>query len=179
MKIHLGCGTKRMEGWLNVDQFASLKPDLVVDLAEFPWPWPDNSVEEIYSHHVFEHLANTCATMMECWRILKPGGTVETIVPYAANQLYLQDPTHCRPWTDVTVDYFLNDHPYNHKYTEHGFELVFCYLRDQVEDAPPPSLNRLLRAMLPGRVKKSLRYVLLGMFDEVHFKLRKPDATAR
>jgi SAM-dependent methyltransferase len=174
-KLHLGCGNKHLDGWINVDSLEWTKADQIVDLTKFPWPWEDNSIDEIYSHHVFEHLPDTLSVMMECHRILKKGGTVETIVPYALNTLYFQDPSHCRPWTDVTVYYFVNGPPYDHKYTPKGFDLVFVNLRNQVEDAPPTRLNRILRDMIPNKLRMTLRYILLGMYDEVHFKLKKPE----
>jgi SAM-dependent methyltransferase len=170
-KLHLGCGSERKPGWVNVDFQARLNPDQVVDLSVFPWPWPDNSVDEIYSHHVFEHLPATVATMMECHRILKPGGTVEVIVPDACNRAYFQDPTHFRPWTDATVNYFLNGH-FSKIYSDKGFDLVFCHLRDQGKFGM--NWMHRVRNIVPRFIRMPLRFVLLGMFDEVHFKLRKP-----
>jgi predicted SAM-dependent methyltransferase len=176
MNLHLGCGYKKMQGWINVDSLEKVNPDQVVDLRMWVWPWKDNSVYAIYAHHVFEHLPDPCHIMMECWRVLEPGGTVEAVVPYAMSTLAFQDPTHVSFWTDVTPLYFVNDHEYKHKYTDHGFDLEFSRLRNQAEDAPPNSICRRLRSMIPEPVRMKLTYVLNGMFDEVHFKLRKPQA---
>ena len=118
-KLHLGCGSIRKNGYVNVDSQARLNPDVIWDLSKFPWPWKDNSVDEIFSNHVFEHLQDAVGTMKECYRILKPGGTVECFVPFAANITYFQDPTHCRPWTDATINYFLKTHP-SRIYWTHG-----------------------------------------------------------
>ena len=40
MKLNLGCGNYKMNGFVNVDKFADCEPDEVVDLEVFPWPWP-------------------------------------------------------------------------------------------------------------------------------------------
>src|SRR6516162_1537826 len=54
LKLNLGCGDKRIPGYINVDKFSN--PDLKHDLETFPWPWPDDSVSEILLIHVLEHL---------------------------------------------------------------------------------------------------------------------------
>ena len=45
LRLNLGCGMKRIDGYLNVDRFG--EPDLRHDLEVVPWPWPDDSVNEI------------------------------------------------------------------------------------------------------------------------------------
>ena len=45
LKLNLGCGAKRLKGYVNVDKFGD--PDLRLDLETFPYPWNDNSVAEI------------------------------------------------------------------------------------------------------------------------------------
>ena len=38
MRLNLGCGRKRMTGWVNVDKVRLYQPDQIVDLERFPWP---------------------------------------------------------------------------------------------------------------------------------------------
>lgn len=161
-----------MAGWVNVDSLAKVNPDMVVDLDSV-WPWGDETVDAIYCHHVFEHLPDIIRTLRECYRVLKVGGTLEVVVPYAMNTLAFQDPTHKSFWTDVTSLYFVKGHPYNCKYTEFGFDLDFCYLRNQKEDASKMSISRFLRDLIPKSIRSKLTYVLFGMYDEVHFRLIK------
>ncbi|KKK54869.1 hypothetical protein LCGC14_3080370, partial [marine sediment metagenome] len=52
MKLNLGCGPKKMDGYTNVDKYAVFKPDIIQDLEKFPWVFEDNSVDEIVMHHV-------------------------------------------------------------------------------------------------------------------------------
>lgn len=54
LRLNLGCGTKCLDGYINVDKFGN--PDLCFDLETFPYPWQDNSVAEVEMHHVLEHL---------------------------------------------------------------------------------------------------------------------------
>jgi predicted SAM-dependent methyltransferase len=54
-----------------------------MDLEKMPWPWVDNSVDEIYASHVLEHLVDPLSAIMEIHRVLKPGGNIKIIVPHA------------------------------------------------------------------------------------------------
>ena len=56
MKLNLGCGSKVLPGWTNLDKFSTYKPDIVHDLEVFPYPFENNSVEEIILSHVLEHI---------------------------------------------------------------------------------------------------------------------------
>lgn len=103
LKLNLGCGHRRLDGWVNVDHSPALAPDMVVDLETLPWPWPDDSAEEVLLSHVLEHLGPTpadfLAIMTELWRVCRPGARVTVVVPHPRHDSYLNDPTHVRPIT--------------------------------------------------------------------------------
>lgn len=103
MKLNLGCGRDKRVGYVNVDKYAVLEPDLVVDLEAPPWPFADASIDEIALHHVLEHLGQATPTFLaiiqELHRVLKPNGVIEITVPHPRSDLYLGDPTHVRPVT--------------------------------------------------------------------------------
>lgn len=53
-KLHIGCGTRKIQGWLNVDVINS---DYDLDLAwDHPLPWPRESFSTIVAQHFIEHL---------------------------------------------------------------------------------------------------------------------------
>lgn len=101
MKLNLGCGDKKMPGWVNVDSVPDCQPDMVVDLEKFPWPWPDNSVEEILLSHVLEHLGETRDTYLgiikEMYRVCRHDARIRIMVPHPRHDHFLWDPTHVRP----------------------------------------------------------------------------------
>ncbi len=80
MKVNLGCGAKFREGYVNVDCCGT--PDVVCDLSVFPWPWGDDSVDEVRSEHFLEHVQDYEKTILEMHRILKPGGAIWFRVPH-------------------------------------------------------------------------------------------------
>ena len=46
IKLDLGCGNNRQQGFIGVDIAKLPNVDQVVDLEKFPWPWKDESVED-------------------------------------------------------------------------------------------------------------------------------------
>ena len=61
-----------------------------------PWPFKDNSVDQIHSSHVAEHLDSVERVhyMNEIFRILKVGAQAQIICPHWASCRSLGDPTH-------------------------------------------------------------------------------------
>ncbi|MBF0620859.1 MAG: methyltransferase domain-containing protein [Magnetococcales bacterium] len=101
MKLNLGCGSRTLDGYLNVDKYG--EPDLILDLEHLPWPWPDNSVESIFLSHVLEHLGADTDTYLnifkEMYRVCQPNALIHIIVPHPRHDDFLNDPTHVRAVT--------------------------------------------------------------------------------
>jgi len=74
MRLHLGCGGVRLEGYTNIDLSWSPACDVVCDITKLDFP--ENSVDEIFMNAVFEHLWRwEQAKALKMWyNILKPGG---------------------------------------------------------------------------------------------------------
>lgn len=81
MKIHLGCGTNYIKGWLNVDLDSPLA-DVHADFRH-PLPYVDASVDLIFNEHFLEHITREegSAFLKECRRVLKPGGVFRVSTP--------------------------------------------------------------------------------------------------
>jgi hypothetical protein len=136
VRLDLGCGNhhaghpkdgppvpncKQCEGFEGVD-IADLEGIAYpkVNLWKFPWPWADDSVDEIFCSHFVEHvpacywnpghdsIAETYTAIPEgpdsqdlffrffdeCWRVLKHEGLMTVIVPALKSDRAFQDPTH-------------------------------------------------------------------------------------
>jgi predicted SAM-dependent methyltransferase len=64
MRLNLGCGNRKVSGWVNVDKVEACHPDVVADLEQLPWPWADDSVEEVMLSHVLKHLGAETKTYL-------------------------------------------------------------------------------------------------------------------
>lgn len=108
--LNLGCGRAIMPGALNVDKFNLPKVDLVFDLEKFPYPFKDNSVDEVHMYFVLEHLDNHFGVIEEIYRILKKGGMLYVRVPHGSS-CYGQwgEFTHKRGYAFRSFDIFCND----------------------------------------------------------------------
>jgi predicted SAM-dependent methyltransferase len=110
MRFNLGCGNAKRSGWVNVDKIATCTPDQVVDLEKLPWPWPDNSAEEVVLSHVLEHLGATTELYLgiikELYRVCRDGAMVTVTVPHPRHDHFLFDPTHVRAVTAEGLQMF-------------------------------------------------------------------------
>ncbi len=81
-KLHIGAGSNILPGWLNTDRSSSLPRVLFLDAAN-PFPFRDATFDYIYSEHLIEHLTYKQGQLMlrECFRVLKPGGSIRTATP--------------------------------------------------------------------------------------------------
>jgi hypothetical protein len=140
MQLLLGCGTRRNKllwedrkaEWrdlVTVDIDASCKPDQVWDLDKTPWPFRDNSADEIHAYEVLEHLgqqgdlASFFGTFGEIWRILQPNGKLFATVPKWNSPWAWGDPGHRRVITEGSL-VFLDQSQYERQV---GFNAMADY----------------------------------------------------
>jgi SAM-dependent methyltransferase len=122
MKLNLGCGLKKLPGFINVDKNLACHPDWPVDL-ERPLPFFDNAAEVVVLDSVVEHIRDFFGLMAELHRITRPGGIIKIHVPHASCIHAYQDITHVRFFSLHSLDYFLEGFEYNY-YTEVRFRLL-------------------------------------------------------
>lgn len=110
LKLNLGCGDKRIEGFLNVDHSPECKPDKLLDLEVTPWDFPEDAASHVVMSHVLEHLGQTprafLAIMQELYRICRNDAVVEITVPHPFHDNFVSDPTHVRAITPMTLALF-------------------------------------------------------------------------
>ena len=76
-----------------------------VDFNKEVLPIDDSSIDVLFSLAVIEHISDIDHFMNECRRVLRPGGNIYLSTPnfrYCFRTFY-NDPTHVRPFTDVSL----------------------------------------------------------------------------
>ena len=101
--IDLGAGPNKFPGSLGIDLNPRAGVDLICDLEQ-PLPLKDNSVNEVHSAHVLEHIKNLVQLMEEIYRVCKHDSIVVISVPYYTSRGAFTDPEHIRFYTEYTFN---------------------------------------------------------------------------
>lgn len=132
LRLDLGCGNKKREGYYGVDINQMEGVDIVADLNKPLDELPDNCVIDITSYHVFEHISNLLGLMAELHRITKHDGQIEIIVPHFSYPPAYSDPTHVRFFGLYTMCYF-SEEQFTHRvptyYTPVKFRILSIEIR--------------------------------------------------
>ena len=117
MKLHLGCGTKKLEGWINIDSVTACKPDLAHDITQ-PLPYADQTADEVLAEDLLEHFDKYLRYIVfyEWVRVLKVGGKVTLQVPDFKRTLF----KYFKFGYDNFVDYIFGENMWESEiYTGH------------------------------------------------------------
>lgn len=105
-KLDVGCGTAKVKGAIGIDRVKLPGVDIIQDLNKFPWPFKDESFDEIYMNDIIEHLDNTIKIMEECHRLLKSQGKLFIRVVYWNHRYAFSDPTHVHFFSEICFEFF-------------------------------------------------------------------------
>ena len=125
-ELLIGCGHNRTktlfvpgrEEFVNVttlDINPDHSPDVIHDLNELPYPFENDTFDEIHAYEVLEHFGmlgdwrGFFDQFSELWRITKPGGRLFATVPISTNPW--GDPGHRRVICQMTLT-FLSQEQY-------------------------------------------------------------------
>lgn len=103
IQLNIGCGPKSEKDFIGID-VRDCGQEIIWDVRQ-GIPFPDNSVDMIYTSHFLEHLDNDEAEdfFRENYRVLKKGGKTAHVLPHAT------DPTafyfdHKTFWNEERID---------------------------------------------------------------------------
>lgn len=105
LKLNLGCGNKRKEGFLGVDLYPCSAVDRIANLND-DLPFQDNSVIEIYMDNVIEHIPDLVKLFKEMHRICCNGAKIRIITPHFSSLSSWIDPTHIHHLSYFSMDHF-------------------------------------------------------------------------
>jgi ubiquinone/menaquinone biosynthesis C-methylase UbiE len=114
MKINIGAGYNKIEGFASIDYDKDSNPDYQLDIETDDLPFEDNTVETVVAHHILEHLGEGYFhALQEIYRVCKHGAIIDIRVPHPRHDVFLADPTHKRPITPLGLQLF------SKKFNEH------------------------------------------------------------
>lgn len=109
LKINIGSGYKRYEGFLNIDDDPLCNPDYIVNLDDvnIKLPFEDNTIEEMRAYHIFEHIGDGFIPLIkELYRVAEHGCILDIHVPHHQHDMWYGDPTHKRFITVASMNLF-------------------------------------------------------------------------
>ncbi len=133
-KLNLGCGSRPIKGYVNIDKFNLKGIDVVHDLNKFPYPFKDNTFDEIISEGCIEELDDFIKVMEELHRISKNKAKIRIHTPAFPSFRALVHPYTKKIMTYESFDFFENPQSY---YTKAQFKI----LKKQWQFATRKSLN--------------------------------------
>jgi SAM-dependent methyltransferase len=111
--LNFGCGGTFHPNWTNLDS-SSISPHVIEHDLRKPFPFTDGTFDAVYGSHVLEHFEPAAARnlLLECRRILKPGGIVRLAVPdlEAIVRLYLsalEAAIEGKPESEIRYDWLM------------------------------------------------------------------------
>jgi len=116
-KLHIGCGTNILPGWLNAD-FNTLHPAVFHLDATRRFPFRNGEFAFVFSEHMIEHVSYSdgLAMLSECYRVMDRGATIRISTPNLAFviDLYQPDKTNLQQqFLDWSADIHLHDRAMN------------------------------------------------------------------
>jgi GT2 family glycosyltransferase len=148
--LNLGCGRRKLEGFINIDNRAEVDPDVVCDVT-CRIPYKDNSIDLIQADDFLEHVPQNKVifVMEEIWRVLKPGGVFKSSTPDAEHgQGAFQDPHHVSFWVENSWLYY-SDAVHRELY---GIKADFAI--ENIERIMNPGNARIFHLHVTARARK-------------------------
>lgn len=142
--LELGCGHRRdLPHAIGIDMLDYPGVDVIGDVYDVLAALPPASVSEVFSSHFFEHLEDPERMVAALARVVRPGGSVTTLVPYFSHPPFYSDPTHRATFGLYSFSYLAQETRFQREvpnyFGEHAFEVTDIEL---LFHAPKPNYVR-------------------------------------
>jgi SAM-dependent methyltransferase len=107
--LDVGCGVNKYPGSIGIDRNIRTRADVICDLDHFPYPFRDNSFDQLRAVHVIEHVSDVIRTIEEFHRLVRPGGAIHVVTPHYTDFSSFCDPTHRWHLNSFSLRYFGED----------------------------------------------------------------------
>jgi SAM-dependent methyltransferase len=124
--LDVGCGATKYPGSVGLDISPQTAADVVHDLNLRPYPFDDNSFDQVLMQDVIEHVESPIDVMEELHRICRPGARIQLRTPHYSSVLAYGDPTHKHYFSRIAIESLAK--PRFAHYTEVRFNVVHITL---------------------------------------------------
>jgi SAM-dependent methyltransferase len=107
--LDVGCGINKYPGAIGIDRNPDTRADVICDLDHIPYPFADNSFDQLRAIHVIEHVVDVIRSMEEFHRLVRGGGRVRIETPHYTDFSSFCDPTHRWHLNSFSFRYFGQD----------------------------------------------------------------------
>ncbi len=159
-KLNLGCGRDIRKNYVNIDFTKMLGIDVVHDLNKFPYPFKDNTFEEIECRHVVCLLEDPVKVMEELHRICKNGAIIKIFDVYYNCSSPGNDPYLKRTFNENSFNWLDKTYSTGY-YTSRHFKIL-------KRDLIPTRLGK----MIPKFMRKTTSIVIGEVIKNVYFEIQ-------
>jgi predicted SAM-dependent methyltransferase len=165
VKLNLGCGGWKIDGFINIDASDWCEPDVVANVLALPYE--NESADIIYAGHLIEHLeVEELYGALKHWRdILKPGGVLYLTFPDFEKAFEMWENGWAN-WKEVNGVVFGMERP------QEGGEYVYHRQLTSIATVKP-FLNNLFGSCT---VEEECEYIVARVYWQSTLKAVKPDA---
>ena len=160
--LDIGCGPNKTSGAIGLDHHPDSQADVLADFEHGYFPFADKSFDHVICSHVIEHVRSPVRLMEECWRVLKPGGTLLVKTPHYTHWTSWGDPTHYHHFGSDALRHFARE---STVYYKCRYSMVNINLRCS-------KLSRLLKALL-GQERFEISFSKFFPIREIIAEFRK------
>jgi len=121
MKLNLGCGNKKVDGYVGVDRHPCDAAAVLCDLTK-RLPFAEETVDGVFMDNFIEHVLDIPALLTEVSRVCKPGARVVMTTPHYSSAASWRNPTHHHHLSWYSFDYV--GRPEHRHYLGKGLKLV-------------------------------------------------------
>ncbi|MBL8379796.1 MAG: methyltransferase domain-containing protein [Burkholderiales bacterium] len=101
VRIDLGCGARKEEGFIGLDRSPAAGVDIVADL-DADLPLADDCVDCLVASHSLEHVRDLMHAIREIYRVCRHGAAICIVAPYNEQKLSLANPYHLGAFNEHT-----------------------------------------------------------------------------
>jgi SAM-dependent methyltransferase len=171
--LDLGSGIDKISGAIRLDNNKEVKPDILHDLNNYPYPFENDQFDEIHLNNILLHLDDVFSTMKEIHRIVKVDGKVIVKCAYFRSNYAYHFPGNKNHFTVNTFNFFDPEHLFfkKFKYTKTKFDVEKIIFNENFNSGLLKKLLTVFANKFPQIYESKLSH--LFPLDEIKYQLKK------